>query len=47
MLSEPFIPFFDIDKKSFSSKKQLTDRKTMNTTTTKFNKENSSRQIST
>ncbi|CAK75037.1 unnamed protein product (macronuclear) [Paramecium tetraurelia] len=47
MLSEPFTPFFDIDKKSFSSKKQLTDRKTINTTTTRYNKENSTRQFST
>lgn len=47
MLSEPFTPFFDTDKKSFSSKKHLTDRKTINTTTTRYNKENSTRQFST
>ncbi|CAD8135253.1 unnamed protein product [Paramecium pentaurelia] len=47
IMTELFTPLFDVDKKCFNSKKQLTDRKTINTTTTRYNKENSTRQLST
>ncbi|CAD8138985.1 unnamed protein product [Paramecium octaurelia] len=47
IMTETFTPLFDLDKKYFTSKKQLTERKTISTTTTRQNKENSARQIST